>query len=60
MTVAEFVLAVLIGIGDECIQWLSPMPFFEVKDIQLNALSAALGLLLARVVGGVKDGDDRP
>jgi hypothetical protein len=36
-----------------------PQRFFEVKDIQLNALSVALGLLLARVVGGAEDGDDR-
>ena len=57
--VASFVLAVLIGIGDECIQWALPQRFFEVKDIQLNALSVALGLLLARVGGGAEDGDDR-
>ena len=55
---ASFVLAVLIGIGDECIQWALPQRFFEVKDIELNALSAALGLLLTRVVGGAEDGDD--
>ena len=56
---ASFVLAVLVGIGDECIQWALPQRFFEVKDIQLNALSVALGLLLASVIGGAEDGDDR-
>ena len=56
---ASFALAVLIGIGDECIQWVLPQRFFEVKDIQLNALSAALGLLLTRLVGVAGDGDGR-
>lgn len=55
----SFALAVLIGIGDECIQWALPQRFFEVKDIQLNALSAALGLLLARLVGVAGDGDGK-
>jgi VanZ family protein len=56
---ASFALAVLIGIGDECIQWVLPQRFFEVKDIQLNAFSAALGLLLVRFVVDPGGGDDR-
>jgi len=49
----SLVLAFAIGIGDECIQWLLPQRFFEIKDIQLNALSAALGLVVVRLVRGV-------
>lgn len=56
---ASFALAVCIGIGDECIQWVLPQRFFEVKDIELNAVSAMLGLLLARLVGEKKEGDGR-
>jgi glycopeptide antibiotics resistance protein len=56
---ASFVLAVCIGIGDECIQWVLPQRFFEVKDIELNAVSAILGLLVARLVGEKKEGDGR-
>ena len=45
-----FCLTVLIGVGDELIQLLLPQRFFEMKDIQLNALSGGLGLVLWRVV----------
>jgi arylsulfatase A-like enzyme len=44
---AGFCLTVFIGIIDETIQWVLPQRFFELKDIQLNAVSGALGLLLA-------------
>ena len=40
-------LTPVIGFGDETIQWVLPQRFFELKDIQLNAVSGALGLLLA-------------
>ncbi len=46
---AAWAMAVLVGIGDECIQWVLPQRFFEVKDIQLNAVSAALGLAVVRI-----------
>ena len=55
----SFILAVCIGIGDECIQWVLPQRFFEVKDIQLNAVSAVLGLLLVRYVGEGEKRDRR-
>ncbi len=55
----SFALAVLIGIGDECIQWVLPQRFFEVKDIQLNAVSAILGLSVAHFVGKEKGRDGR-
>lgn len=45
---ASFAVTVSVGVGDECIQWLLPQRFFELKDIQLNALSGALGLLVLR------------
>ena len=47
---AAFAGTVLLGIGDECIQWILPQRFFEVKDVQLNAISGGLGLLLLRFV----------
>jgi len=47
---ASFVGTVLIGLGDECIQWVLPQRFFELKDVQLNALSGGLGLLILRFV----------
>ena len=47
---ASFLTTLLVGIGDECVQWILPQRFFEVKDVQLNALSGGLGLLLLRFV----------
>ncbi len=44
--------AVVVGVGDECIQWVLPQRYFEVKDIQLNAISAALGLMVAWLARG--------
>ena len=49
---AAWGIAVLVGIGDECIQWVLPQRFFEVKDIQLNAVSAALGLAVLYIAQG--------
>ena len=46
----SFCLTVVIGIGDELIQLMLPQRFFEIKDVQLNAFSAGLGLMLWRVV----------
>ena len=45
-----FCLTVAVGIGDELIQLMLPQRFFEMKDVQLNAISAGLGLVLVRVV----------
>jgi len=47
-------ITVLVGIGDECIQLVLPQRFFEVKDIQLNAISAGLGLCVVRLVETAK------
>jgi glycopeptide antibiotics resistance protein len=62
--IASFVGTVLIGLGDECIQWVLPQRFFELKDVQLNALSGGLGLLILRFVvqpaeEGVGEGTER-
>jgi len=51
-------IAVLVGVGDECIQWVLPQRFFEVKDIQLNAVSAALGLVIACIAQGTSEKDE--
>ncbi|MBT4612383.1 MAG: VanZ family protein [Gemmatimonadetes bacterium] len=45
-------LTILIGFGDETIQWILPQRFFELKDVGLNAVSGILGLALARLVAG--------
>jgi choline-sulfatase len=55
--IASFVLTVLVGVGDECIQWVLPQRFFELKDVQLNAISGGLGLLLLRFV--LDSGEDK-
>ena len=62
--IVSFVGTVLIGLGDECIQWVLPQRFFELKDVQLNALSGGLGLLILRFVvqpaeEGVGEGTER-
>ena len=54
----SFVLTVIVGFGDESIQWILPQRFFELKDVQLNALSGGLGLLLLRFVLG-SEGSER-
>jgi len=41
-----FVLTALLGLGDEGIQHILPNRYFEWKDVYLNAVSGALGLLL--------------
>lgn len=53
---ASFCLTVVVGAVDETIQWVLPQRFFELKDIQLNAVSAGLGLLLVRFGLAVKGG----
>lgn len=50
--VIAWVGAIVIGFGDETIQWVLPQRFFELKDVGLNAISAALGLGLMRLVRG--------
>lgn len=47
-----FGLTVAVGIVDELIQLVLPQRFFELKDVQLNALSAGLGLLVVRLGEG--------
>jgi choline-sulfatase len=39
-------VAIVLGTGDESLQWILPMRVFEWKDIGLNALSSGLGLLI--------------
>ncbi len=41
-----FVLTSLLGLGDEGIQHILPNRYFQWKDVILNSVSAALGLLL--------------
>lgn len=41
-----FVLTSLLGWGDEGIQNLLPNRYYETKDVMLNCVSGALGLLL--------------
>jgi hypothetical protein len=48
--IVSLVLTVLVGVVDECIQWILPQRFFELKDVQLNAICGGLGLLLVRFV----------
>jgi len=43
-------LTILIGFGDETIQWILPQRYFELKDVGLNALAAALGLAMVYLV----------
>ncbi|MBT3342354.1 MAG: VanZ family protein [Gemmatimonadetes bacterium] len=50
--VVAWTCTVLIGFGDETIQWVLPQRFFELKDVGLNGISAALGLGIARLVRG--------
>jgi len=56
--VVALVLTVLVGVGDESIQWILPQRFFEVKDVVLNAVSGVLGLLTVRfsLYGGWEPG----
>ena len=44
--IAALVLTAVIGFVDESIQWVLPQRYFEMKDVQLNAISGALGLLV--------------
>ena len=39
-------VAVVLGAGDEGLQWLLPSRVFEWKDVGLNAVSSGLGLLI--------------
>jgi len=60
--VTALLLTVLVGIGDESIQWVLPQRFFELKDVGLNAVSGALGLLTVRfaLYGGREGQPARP
>ncbi len=46
----SLVATALLGLVDECIQWVLPQRFFDIRDVQLNALAGALGLLVLRFV----------
>ena len=48
-------LTLAVGFGDECIQWALPQRFFELKDVQLNAVAGGLGLALVRLVSDPRD-----
>jgi len=39
-------VAIVLGAGDEGMQWILPTRVFEWKDIGLNAVSSGLGLLI--------------
>ena len=52
--IGSLVLTALVGFGDESIQWILPQRFFELKDVQLNVVSGALGLLLLRFARGAE------
>jgi hypothetical protein len=39
-------VAGLLGVGDETVQWLLPMRVFEWKDIGLNVFSSAMGMVV--------------
>lgn len=47
--IVALLLTGLIGAGDELIQWVLPERVFEMKDVQLNFVSGALGLLAVRL-----------
>lgn len=46
-----FAITSLIGLGDEGIQHLLPNRYYQLKDVCLNSVSAALGLALTYVMG---------
>lgn len=48
--VGAFLLASLAGWIDELLQGISPHRHYDIRDVRLNAISAGLGLLLARIV----------
>ena len=50
-------LTALVGLGDEVIQWVLPDRFFQLSDVQLNAISGGLGLIATRLVVGPVSGD---
>ncbi|MEO5332597.1 MAG: VanZ family protein [Magnetococcus sp. YQC-5] len=39
-----YVSVVLAGFSDECIQWMLPNRFFDLRDVGMNAVGAAIGL----------------
>ncbi len=39
---AAFLIASLVGIGDEILQWMMPGRFWDFRDVGLNALAAGL------------------
>lgn len=45
-----FIITTLIGLGDEGIQYLLPNRYYQFKDVCLNSISAALGLIFVFVV----------
>ena len=51
----SFALTVTVGFVDECIQWVLPQRYFEMKDVQLNAISGALGLLVVYFTTGARE-----
>jgi hypothetical protein len=43
-------IAIVLGMGDEGIQWVLPNRVFEWKDVGINALSSGLGLLAVAIL----------
>lgn len=47
---AAFIITSFVGLGDEGIQYLLPNRYYQLKDVCLNSVSAALGLALVYVI----------
>ena len=43
-------IAIVLGMGDEGIQWVLPNRVFEWKDVGINALSSGLGLVAVAIL----------
>lgn len=39
-----YLSVVLAGFSDECIQWMLPNRYFDLRDVGMNAVGAAIGL----------------
>jgi arylsulfatase A-like enzyme len=43
-------IVIVLGAGDEMVQWILPTRVFEWKDVGLNAVSGGLGLLIVAIL----------
>ncbi len=48
--VLTFIFVVLVGIGDELIQWWLPNRVGDVRDVMLNAIGGALGIWFGKLL----------